>query len=236
MLRRQIIPALVFTALASVVLGLVYPLVIYGIGQLGFRHQADGSLITRNGQVVASSLLGQRFSNAAGKPLPQYFQPRPSAAGTGYDGTESGAANLGPSDPRLIAQCLPVQVTGRDGRPELGRHGKPVYEHTSGGSLVCDPDTVPQLAKAYREFNGLAPGTPVPVDAVTSSGSGLDPDISVDNADLQAPRVARTRHLPLAVVMRLVRANTAGRTLDFLGEVRVNVVELNLALERLSQR
>jgi K+-transporting ATPase ATPase C chain len=236
MLRRQIIPALVLTALASVVLGIVYPLVTYGIGQLGFKHQADGSLITQSGKVVASSLLGQSFSDAAGNPLPQYFQPRPSAAGTGYDGLASGAANLGPGDPRLIAKCLAVQATGPGGKPEFGRNGKPVYKHNPDGRVVCDPDTVPQLAAAYRRFNGLAPGTPVPVDAVTSSGSGLDPDISVANADLQAPRVARRRHLPLAEVLRLVRDNTAGRALGFLGEVRVNVVELNLALDRISRR
>ena len=232
MLRRQIVPAVVLTALAGVLLGIVYPLITFGIGQLAFKHQADGSLITRNGEVVASSLLGQRFSDAAGNPLPQYFQPRPSAAGAGYDGTASGAANLGPGDPRLIAPCLPVPAVGPGGQPEIGSDGKPVYQHHADGSLMCDPSTVPRLAASYRTFNGLAAGALVPVDAVTSSASGLDPDISVANADLQAPRVARTRRLALTTVLRLVRAHTSGRALGFLGEVRVNVVELNLALDR----
>ena len=145
--------------------------------------------------MVASALLGQRFSDPAGKPLPQYFQPRPLAAGAGYDGTASAAANLGPGDPRLIAVCLPVQAA--DGRS------------------ACDPNSVPQLAAAYRTFSGLAAGTLVAVDAVTSSGSGLDPGISVANADLQAP-VARARRLPLTAVLRLVWAYTSGRVLDFL--------------------
>jgi len=236
MFRRQIFPAVVLTVLASVVLGVVYPLVTYGIGQLAFKHQADGSLITRNGQVVGSELLGQQFSDAAGRPLPSYFQPRPSAAGAGYDGTASGAANLGPSDPRLIARCLPVPVVGPSGRPEIAGNGKSVYERNNDGSIVCDPHTVPQLVATYRAFNGLAAGTPVPVDAVTSSASGLDPDISVANADLQARRVANARHLQLAAVLRLVKAHTSGRALGFLGEVRVNVVELNLALDRQSGR
>jgi potassium-transporting ATPase KdpC subunit len=214
MIRRQIYPAVMLTVLACVVLGIVYPVVTFGIGQLAFRRQTDGSLVTRNGVVVGSALLGQGFLDAAGRPLPQYFQPRPSAVG--YDGVPSGAANLGPGDPRLVATCLRVRAPG--------------------GAPACDPETVPHLARAYRAFNGLPPGTPVPVDAVTSSGSGLDPDVSVANADLQATRVARVRHLPLATVMRLVRQYTSGRTLGFLGEVRVNVLELNLALDRLGPR
>lgn len=194
MLRRQVVPAIVLTLLASVVFGLAYPLLIYGVGQLAFERQADGSLITRGGRVVASSLLGQRFSSPSGRPLAQYFQPRPSAAGSGYDATASGATNLGPSDPRLLT-------------------------------------AVSRRAGAYRAFNGLAASAPVPVDAVTSSASGLDPDISIANADLQASRVARARKLPLAVVLQLVHRYTSPRALGFLGEARVNVVELNLALD-----
>lgn len=195
MLRVQLVPAVVLTVLASLVLGIAYPLATYGIGRLAFPRQADGSLIGRDNQVVGSSLLGQSFTDDAGNPLPQYFQPRPSAAGSGYDATASGASNLGPSDPRLLAD-------------------------------------VSRRAAAYRAFNRLSTDAAVPVDAVTASGSGLDPDISVANADLQSPRVAAARHLPLQAVVTAVREHTTGRVLGFLGETRVNVVELNLALDQ----
>jgi potassium-transporting ATPase KdpC subunit len=194
MLRRQLLPAVMLMVAASLVLGIAYPLATYGVGQLAFRQQADGSLISRDGRVVGSRLLGQSFSDSTGNPLPQYFQPRPSAAGSGYDATASGASNLGPSDPRLLA-------------------------------------TVNERTAAYRAFNNLPANQPVPVDAVTSSGSGLDPDISVANADLQTPRVAAARHLPVDAVTALVRDHITGRALGFLGETRVNVVELNLALD-----
>jgi potassium-transporting ATPase KdpC subunit len=199
MLRRQLVPAVMLTVLASLVLGIGYPLATFGIGQLAFGHQANGSLISIGNQVVGSSLLGQPFTDPAGNPLPQYFQPRPSAAGNGYDATASGASNLGPSDARLAA-------------------------------------SVAQRAAAYRAFNHLPADQPVPVDAVTASGSGLDPDISVANADLQTPRVAAARHLPLDTVQALVRDHTTGRALGFLGETRVNVVELNLALDQRQPR
>ncbi|HTY29955.1 K(+)-transporting ATPase subunit C [Mycobacterium sp.] len=195
MLRHQLVPAVVLTILASVVLGVAYPLATYGIGQLAFRHHAEGSLISRGNQIIGSSLLGQSFTDAGGSPLPQYFQPRPSAAGSGYDATASGASNLGPSDPRLL-------------------------------------NAIRDRAAAYRAFNHLPADAAVPIDAVTASGSGLDPDISVANAALQSPRVAATRHLPPATVAALIRDHTTGRALGFLGETVVNVVELNLALDQ----
>ena len=199
MLRAQLVPAVVLTVLASVVLGVAYPLATYGVGQLAFKHQADGSLISRDNQVVGSSLLGQSFTDAAGNPLPEYFQPRPSAAGNGYDATASAASNLGPSDPRLLA-------------------------------------VIKERADAYRAFNHLPADAPVPVDAVTASFSGLDPDISEANARMQAPRVARARHVPLATVLQLVSKHTDGRGLGFMGEPGVNVLELNLALDHLPSR
>ncbi|HUO40264.1 MAG TPA: potassium-transporting ATPase subunit KdpC [Mycobacterium sp.] len=199
MLRRQTVPAIMLTVLASLVLGIAYPLAVYGIGQLAFRQQADGAPIMRDNRVVGSSRLGQPFNDPAGNPLPQYFQPRPSAAGNGYDGTASGGSNLGPSDPRLLA-------------------------------------AVSQRTVAFRTFNHLPANQPVPIDAVTASGSGLDPDISVANADLQAPRVAAARHLTPDTVTALVRDHTTARALGFLGETRVNVVELNLALDQLPPR
>jgi len=199
MLRAQLVPAVMLTVLASVLLGIAYPITIYGIGQLAFRRQADGSLISRDNRGVGSSLLGQSFRDSAGNPLPQYFQPRPSAAGSGYDGTASGASNLGPSDPKLLT-------------------------------------AVSQRAAAYRAFNRLPANAAVPVDAVTASSSGLAPDISVANADLQAPRVAAAGHLSQETVTALARDHTTGRALGFLGETRVDVVELNLALDEARRR
>jgi K+-transporting ATPase ATPase C chain len=188
-MRRQLLPALLAFVAFTVLLGLVYPLAITGISQLGFSSRANGSLVKRDGVVVGSSLIGQSFT------APKYFHPRPSAAGEGYDGTSSSASNLGPSNPVLVKDV--------------------------GARIV-----------AYRRENGLAPGTPVPVEAVTSSGSGLDPHISPADAKIQAVRVARARSLPLSEVLDVVQQHADGRSLGFLGEPGVNVLELNLALDR----
>jgi potassium-transporting ATPase KdpC subunit len=253
---HQLRSSLILTAVVAVVIGIVYPGAEWAIGQVAFRHQADGSLVTRDGKVVGSSLVGQAFSDASGNPLPQYFQPRPSDAGTGYVATSSGASNLGPEDPRLVGFIPGLNTVGLNGQsaatnpfaapadpycvPMSKATGLPVISPTrgekfemSGKNYVCDPNTVPERTIAYRQFNGLSPKAVVPVDAVTASASGLDPDISTANADLQAPRVARVRHLPLAEVMHLITVNTTPRTLGFLGEPGVNVLELNLALDRL---
>jgi potassium-transporting ATPase KdpC subunit len=253
---RQLLSSLILTAVVAVVIGVVYPGAVWAVGQIFFRHQADGSLITRDGKVVGSSLVGQAFSDASGNALPQYFQPRPSDAGTGYNATSSGASNLGPEDPRLVGFIPGLNTVGLNGQssatnpfaspadpycvPMSKATGLPVispapgdkYE-MSGKNYVCDPNTVPERTIAYRQFNGLSPKTVVPVDAVTASASGLDPDISIANADLQAARVARVRHLPLATVLMLITENTTGRSWGFLGETGVNVLELNLALDRL---
>jgi K+-transporting ATPase ATPase C chain len=193
-MRRQLVTGLLATVALVLLLGLVYPLVMTGLGQAFFSRQANGSLVKVGGRVVGSVHIGQEFAGANGRPLPQYFQPRPSAAGNGYDATASGASNLGPSNPTLL-------------------------------------DAVAKRVKAYRLFNHLAPGTPVPVDAVTSSGSGLDPDISVANALAQAPRVAAARRLPLPAVVALVHQHTNGRPWGILGESSVNVLDLNVALD-----
>jgi potassium-transporting ATPase KdpC subunit len=193
-LLRHASASLAMLAIVTVALGFGYPLLVTGISQLAFHNQANGSLVHADGRLVGSALLGQEFTDAKGNPLPQYFQPRPSAAGTGYDGASSGASNLGPSNPALIA-------------------------------------TVAARAKAYRQFNGLSPNATVPVDAVTASGSGLDPDISVANALDQATRVARARHLPMSQVIALVHQYTTGSQLGFLSEPVVNVLNLNLALD-----
>jgi K+-transporting ATPase ATPase C chain len=190
-MRRQLLPAIRILAVLTVVTGLLYPLAVFGIGQVAFSDRADGSLLRRNGRVVGSTLLAQAFT------APRYFHPRPSAAGTnGYDGAASGASNLGPSNPALT-RAVRVRVA------------------------------------RYRIENGLTRTTPVPVDAVTASGSGLDPDISVANARLQLARVARARGLSALRVRRVLDAHINGRQLGFLGEATVNVLDLNLALDRL---
>jgi K+-transporting ATPase ATPase C chain len=252
-MRRHLLASVVMLLGLTVVLGFGYPLIMTGLSELGFNHQANGSLVYRNGQLVGSALLAQSFTDSSGDPLPQYFQPRPSAAGGGYDGAASGASNLGPSNPLLIGFVAGVNTVGLDGKPsrtnpfatsadpecvpvDLKRN--PVTSPTLGqryakgadGSYVCDPGTVPERAIAYRKFNGLGADAPVPIDAVTASGSGLDPDISIANALDQAGRVARARHLQEDEVIELVHRHTQGRQLGFLGEPTVNVLELNLAL------
>jgi potassium-transporting ATPase KdpC subunit len=182
------IAALVVVTLA---LGFGYPLVVTGIAQVFFRHQANGSLVYSGGKLTGSALLGQNFTDGKGNPLPQYFQPRPSAVG--YNGAGSGADNLGPSNPEFIK-------------------------------------TVTERERGYRVFNHLPANAVVPVDAVTTSASGLDPDISVQNALDQAPRVAGTRHLPVSTVVALVHRYTAGPQLGFLSEPVVNVLQLNVVL------
>ena len=172
--------------------------------------------------------------------------------------TVSEASNLGPSNPLLIGFVPGVNSVGLDGQPsktnpfatpadpfcvpvDTTSAAAPVtsptpgqkYAKNSDGTYVCDPNTVPERAIAYRAEFGLAPNAQVPVDAVTASGSGLDPDISIANADIQAPTVARARNLPLAQVQQLITANTTGRSLGVLGDPGVNVLNLNLALDRL---
>jgi len=185
--------AILMVIVLTVLLGIVYPLAMTGLSQLIFPGQANGSLVRDSaGNVVGSALLGQNFSN------PEYFHPRPSAAGTdGYDATSSGGSNLGPTNQKLI-------------------------------------DTARDRAAAYREENGLAAEAPVPVDAVTASASGLDPDISPANALIQAGRVAKARNLTEDQVRSLVNQYTEGRTLGILGEPRVNVLQLNRALDAAS--
>jgi len=253
-LRRHFLPSLMLTGFVVVFLFL-YVAVVYGIGQVAFKHGADGSLVTRDHQVVGSSLIGQSFADAKGNPLPQYFQPRPSATSPNpYTANNSAASNLGPSDPRLVGFIPGFNTVGLNGQTSKTNpfatkadpycvptdpKGNPVTSPTadqkyamSGGTYVCDPNTVPERTIAYRQLNGLAAGVAVPVDAVTASASGLDPQISIANADLQAARVARARHVAVATVMGLVKKYTTSRALGFLGEPGVNVLDLNLALDR----
>ncbi|HKR53742.1 MAG TPA: K(+)-transporting ATPase subunit C [Chthoniobacterales bacterium] len=184
-------PAILATLVLAVVCSGLYPLVVFGISQVFFRDKANGSLIVdRDGTVRGSKLLGQNFSDA------KYFHPRPSAAGNGYDASNSGASNLGPTSEKL-------------------------------------KNAINDRIEAYRKENNLEANTAVPADAVTTSGSGLDPHISVHNAELQTPRVAKTRALSEDKVRELVRQNTEGPDLGFLGDVGVNVVTTNRALDQL---
>jgi K+-transporting ATPase ATPase C chain len=182
----------------SFVCGGLFPILLYAIGRPLFSRQADGTLLTRGGAVIGSALIGQEFAR------PEYFHPRPSAAGSGYDGVASGGTNLDPNSPKL-----------KNG--EKGFAG------------------IRQLADEYRRQNGLAEDTPIPIDAVTRSASGLDPDISPANAELQVARVAKARGMSQRVVRLLVAARTRGPQFGFLGSAHVSVLPLNLALDEWSK-
>jgi K+-transporting ATPase ATPase C chain len=269
----------------TVILGVGYPMLITAIGQMpGLKSRADGSLIKVDGRVVGSVLIGQSFADRHGRPLPQYFQSRPSAAGDGYDATASGASNLGPES---IVDTLPDPfVKGDTGRPSLltqvcarsvavgrfdGVDGARPYCADGVGAVLAVFYSVPGYRGAitrvvsvnqacpdhpflarYRGvpvrcgvfgadysagkivvIRGDAPAHPaVPPDAVTASGSGLDPDISPAYARIQEARVARARGISVGQVSAMVAKYESGRDLGFLGEARVNVLQLNLALDR----
>jgi K+-transporting ATPase ATPase C chain len=186
--------SIVATVFFAVIVCGAYPLVIFGLGQVMFPHQANGSLmLDKAGAVRGSELIGQNFSSD------KYFHPRPSAAGSnGYDPTASSGSNLGPTSGTLYTNIM-------------------------------------NNIAAYRSDNNMPSNAPVPADAVTESGSGLDPHISVANAELQIPRVAKQRGLSEDKVRALVEENTSGRDLDVFGEPRVNVMTLNFALDQLGK-
>jgi K+-transporting ATPase ATPase C chain len=184
-IARNLLVAVLMTAVTTVCVGVVYPLAITGIAQAVFPDRANGQLITRGDTIVGSRLIGQGFSS------PGYFRPRPSATSTPYDAANSGGSQLGPTNKKLL-------------------------------------DAVTANVAAAQKEN---PGVAVPVDLVTTSASGFDPHISPAAADFQVPRVARERGMTEADLRRTVAAHTASRQLGFLGESRVNVLELNLALD-----
>jgi K+-transporting ATPase ATPase C chain len=185
---RQLSPGLRINLFLTLVLGVAYPLAMTGVCQLAFPHQANGSLITAHGKVIGSQLIGQNFAK------PEYFQPRPSAAGNdGYDPMSSGGSNYGPTNQKLI-------------------------------------DRIKAAADKFRKDNPDYHG-PIPADLLTASASGLDPDISPDSAAAQAPRVAQARGVPVGQVNRLIAEYTQAPDLGLLGEPRVNVLAVNLALD-----
>jgi potassium-transporting ATPase KdpC subunit len=204
-MRRQLVPALRMVAVLTVLLGLLYPLALTGVAQTLFKGKANGSQVTdRSGAVVGSALLGQTFTEN------KYFWGRPSAAGNAASGSKNDQGQA--ADP---ADLTAVNSGGSNLGP-------------TNPTLLS---TVQQRVDAYRQANGLAADATVPVDAVTASGSGVDPQISVANARLQAVRVGKARGITTDQVNALIDAHTTGPALGFLGEQGVNVLELNLALD-----
>jgi potassium-transporting ATPase KdpC subunit len=185
-MRRNLITAILYTAVTTVIFGLVYPFVVTGIAQVLFKDKANGQLLQQNGQLVGSRLIGQPFT------APAYFHSRPSAAGNGYDAANSSGSNYAPTNKKLIDR-------------------------------VAGDVTALQLDH---------PNTDVPIDLVTASASGLDPDITPAAAEFQVARIAQQRHLTESAVRQLIAKHTQGRQLGFLGEPRVNVLELNLDLDQ----
>jgi potassium-transporting ATPase KdpC subunit len=210
-LIRETFVSLRATFVIAILGCVLYPLAVYAIGHTVLRHQADGSLVDKQGNpaspedAVGSSLLGQGFK------APEYFHPRPSAAGAGYDAANSSGTNLGPISDKLL--------NGAADDPNT----KDVDESFTG---------IKQLVADYRAENKLSADTLVPADAVTRSGSGLDPDITPANAGLQAARVADARGVKVEKVQALLARETKGRQWGLLGDPRVNVLEINLALDR----
>lgn len=196
-------PALVLNLFFILVCGLAFPAAVTGIAQAIFPHQANGSLVTQNGKVVGSELIGQSFAK------PEYFHPRPSAAGSGYDAANSSGTNLGPTSDKLI-------------------NGIPDDPKTKADESF---DGVKQLAEKYRKENGLAADAVVPADAVERSASGLDPHISPRNAELQAARVAKARNIEVEKVKALIEENTDKPFVGVFGDPGVNVLRLNRALD-----
>jgi potassium-transporting ATPase KdpC subunit len=212
---RQLVAGLRLLLIFTVICGIVYPVVMWGIAQVAFNHQANGSLVSYRGRVVGSSLLCQEFVNAKGQPLPQYFQPRPSYAIVDWG----------------LSQYKNGQwyITGT-GPNNYGCN--PLYSSASnlGNNNPAQIQFVKQRQAQIAAFDHV-PIAKIPSDAVTGSGSGLDPDITPANAAIQVDRVAAARHISPAQVEALVRQYTSGRIIGFLGEPVVNVLQLNLALD-----
>jgi potassium-transporting ATPase KdpC subunit len=185
-MKKNLWISFAITVVTTLLLGLIYPLVVTGLAQMIFPHEANGQLIVKNGKVIGSSLIGQGFSG------PGYFHSRPSAAGNGYDAANSGGSNLGPTNQKLLER------------------------------VKAD------VASAQAEN----PGMPIPIDMVTTSASGFDPHITPANAEFQLPRIAKARGISVEQVQAVISKHTDGRQFGILGEPRVNVLELNLDLDR----
>lgn len=185
-MKQNLKIAILMTLATTVLLGIIYPLAVTGLAQVMFHDKANGQLISRNGAVIGSRIIGQGFSG------PRYVHSRPSAAGNGYDATSSNGSQLGPTNQKLIDRVNT------------------------------------EVARLHAEN----PSQPIPVDLVTTSASGLDPDITPAAAEFQVERIAREREVSPEKVREVIQKYTSGRQLGFLGEPRVNVLEVNLALDR----
>jgi K+-transporting ATPase ATPase C chain len=242
---KELKPAFLLMAVMTLLLGLVYPAVVTAVSQVLFRDQANGSLMVSNGLVVGSRLLGQGFSR------PEYFHPRPSSAGNGYDATASAGSNLGPTSAKLFNGALKTDDKGTESVAFDGLKVRVVHYVVENG--IPFESSVPiesfkdrqgnlddvKLIKAFSAEKApllFKPKVLLPADAIAGSASGLDPDISPANAELQASRVANARGIPIEHVTALVREHTQGRMFLVLGEPHVNVLELNLALDAQSRR
>lgn len=187
-MKKNILTAIWFTLVTTVIFGVIYPLAVTGMAQLFFHDRANGQLIERNGKLVGSRIIGQAFTRSG------YFHSRPSSAGTGYDPMTSGGSNLAPTNKNLIER----------------------------------------VKADVQKLHAENPGASIPVDMVTTSGSGLDPNISPEAAEFQIPRVAHSRNMKPEDVRALVQKYTRRRDMGFLGEPSVNVLELNLELDSLA--
>ncbi|AQA05140.1 K+-transporting ATPase subunit C [Mycobacterium sp. MS1601] len=276
---RQHWAALRALLLLTVLLGLVYPLLVWAVAQVpGLKDNADGSLVEVNGQVVGSSRIGQMFTDASGNPLPQYFQSRPSASGGGYDPMATSASNLGPEDMidtedrsslltlvcsrslaigelegvdgtrpfctndgvgAVLSVIAPRDASGQVANPTqvvsvnqwCGTTATPFITTYEGVRVECNDGTQDIAAGQIVPVEGTTLQPKIPADAVTASGSGLDPDISPAYAELQVQRVAQERGMSADEVRQIVAAHTTGRSLGFMGEPAVNVLGVNLALD-----
>jgi potassium-transporting ATPase KdpC subunit len=238
---KELGPGFRLTLVFTILTGLLYPAVMTGISQLLFPRQANGSLVVVNDKIVGSSLIGQNFSK------PEYFHPRPSSAGSGYDATASGGSNLGPTSAKLLRGAIKMdekknEVVDFDGLSVRIVHycvdNDIPYESSASLDQFKDSHGNLDDVKLIKAFNDdktplvFTPKAPIASDAVTGSSSGLDPHISPANAEAQAARVAQARKAAVADVKRVIAENTETEDLGFLGEPRVNVLMLNVAIDQ----
>jgi len=238
---KELKPAFLMMVVMTVLTGLIYPGIVTAIAQTVFRDQANGSVIVVNGQTVGSRLIGQNFAKA------EYFHPRPSSAGAGYDPTATAGSNLGPTSAKLINGTTKIddkknEVVDYDGIKDRILHYCIDNDIPFTSSVPLDKfkdakgdlDDV-KLIKAFGDDKNpliVSPQTRIPADSVTASASGLDPDISPRNAELQAARIAKARGVPVGQVQELIGRHTGGRTWGVLGEPHVNVLEANLDMDK----
>lgn len=240
-MKKELLPGLRLMVALTLLTGVLYPAAMTGISEVLFPRQANGSLLTVNGKVVGSSLIGQSFSR------PEYFHSRPSSAGTGYDAMASGGSNLGPTSARLLHGAIKIDDKGNEVVDFDGIEDRIVHYCVENGIPFISSTPLSQFedargnlddVKLIEAFNDaktplvFTPQLQIPSDAVTGSASGLDPHISPANADLQAERIAHARGVPAADIKSLIAHEIERPAFGFIGEPRVNVLLLNLSLDQ----